>query len=143
LKIPSRGETVKLDTQNIHLYSRIISAYEHHNLQIKGNEIWIDGQKTDSYTFEQDYYFMMGDNRHNSADSRFWGFVPNDHIVGKAVFVWMSRSGNRGFPNIRFERVFTFIHNDGISRSYFFHIMIPLLLIWFGWSKRKRFMVRR
>ena len=142
LKIPAKGETVKLDTQNIHLYSRIIGAYEHHALEIKGNEIWIDGQKADSYTFEQDYYFMMGDNRHNSADSRFWGFVPNDHIVGKAVFVWLSRSGNRGFPNIRYERVFTFINNDGISRSYFFHIMIPLLLIWFGWSKRKRFMVR-
>lgn len=143
LVIPKKGVTVKLDTQNLSLYKRIISVYEGNELKVNGEEIIINGQKADSYTFQQDYYFMMGDNRHNSADSRFWGFVPHDHIVGKAVFVWLSRSQNRGFPNIRFERVFTFINNDGLSRSYFFHIMIPFLLIWIGWSNRKRFMVRR
>ncbi|MEZ5172095.1 MAG: signal peptidase I [Bacteroidia bacterium] len=143
LKIPRKGETVSLDTQNIHLYKRIINVYEKHDLQVEGADISIDGQKANSYTFGQDYYFMMGDNRHNSADSRYWGFVPHDHIVGKAVFIWMSRSTNRGFPNIRTERVFTFIKNDGISKSYFLEIMIPLLLIWAGWSNRKRFIVRR
>jgi len=143
LTIPKKGVSVALDTQSIHLYKRIIEVYEGNKLEISGGEIKVNGQVSNSYTFQQDYYFMMGDNRHNSADSRFWGFVPHDHIVGKAVFVWLSRSQNRGLPNIRFERVFTFINNDGLSRSYFFHIMIPFLLIWIGWSNRKRFMVRR
>lgn len=143
LTIPKKGVSVALDTQSIHLYERIIQVYEGNSLEIKGNQVLINGVPSTTYTFQQDYYFMMGDNRHNSADSRFWGFVPNDHIVGKAVFVWLSRASNRGGLNIRFERVFTFIHNDGISRSYFFHIMIPLLLIWFGWSNRRRWMVRR
>ncbi|HOY50045.1 MAG TPA: signal peptidase I, partial [Flavobacteriales bacterium] len=101
--------------------------------------ILINGALATSYTFKQDYYFMMGDNRHNSADSRFWGFVPHDHIVGKAVFIWLSRSTNRSFPNIRTERVFSFIRNDGVSSSYFLHIMIPLVLLILGWNNRNRF----
>jgi signal peptidase I len=139
LLIPKAGVTVKLDTHSIHLYKRIIGVYENNDLKINGSQILINGKPETSYTFKQDYYFMMGDNRHNSADSRFWGFVPNDHIVGKAVFIWLSRSTNRSFPNVRFERVFSFIKNDGISRSYFFYIMIPLLLLSFGWNNRHRF----
>ena len=139
LVIPKEGVTVKLDTHSIHLYKRIIGVYENNDLKINGTQILINGKPETSYTFKQDYYFMMGDNRHNSADSRFWGFVPNDHIVGKAVFIWLSRSTNRSFPNVRFERVFSFIKNDGISRSYFFYIMIPLLILSFGWNNRHRF----
>jgi signal peptidase I len=139
LVIPKAGVTVKLDTHSVHLYKRIIGVYENNDLKINGTQILINGKPETSYTFNQDYYFMMGDNRHNSADSRFWGFVPNDHIVGKAVFIWLSRSTNRSFPNVRFERVFSFIKNDGISRSYFFYIMIPLLLLSFGWNNRHRF----
>lgn len=138
LVIPKEGVTVKLDTHSIHLYKRVIGVYENNDLKINGTQILINGKPETSYTFKQNYYFMMGDNRHNSADSRFWGFVPNDHIVGKAVFIWLSRSTNRSFPNVRFERVFSFIKNDGISRSYFFYIMIPILLLWFGWNNRGR-----
>jgi len=143
LTIPKKGVTVAIDTHSIHLYKRIIDVYENNDLKINGNQILINGTAANSYTFKQDYYFMMGDNRHNSADSRFWGFVPNDHVVGKAVFIWMSQSSNRSFPNIRFERIFTFIGVQGISGSYFFQIMIPLLLIIFGWNQRGRFITRR
>jgi signal peptidase I len=143
LTIPKKGVTVAIDTHSIHLYKRIIDVYENNDLKINGNQILINGTATNSYTFKQDYYFMMGDNRHNSADSRFWGFVPNDHVVGKAVFIWMSQSSNRSFPNIRFERIFTFIGVQGISGSYFFQIMIPLLLIIFGWNQRGRFITKR
>ncbi|MFM2286697.1 MAG: signal peptidase, partial [Bacteroidota bacterium] len=105
--IPKKGVSVAIDTHSIHLYERIIGVYEGNTLETKGNQILINGTPATSYQFKQDYYFMMGDNRHNSADSRFWGFVPHDHIVGKAVFIWLSRSTNRSFPNIRVERVFS------------------------------------
>jgi len=142
LTIPKAGVTVSIDTSSLHIYERIIRVYEENKLVVTGNQILINDVPSSSYTFKQDYYFMMGDNRHNSADSRYWGFVPHDHIVGKAVFVWLSRSTNRGFPNIRYERVFTFIKSNGLSRSYFFQIMIPLILISLAWSNRRRFMTR-
>ena len=104
LWIPAKGATVELTTDNLPLYERIITAYEGHNLEVRGNEIYIDGKKADSYTFAMDYYWMMGDNRHNSADSRFWGFVPEDHIVGKASYIWFSRDRQTG--KIRWDRVF-------------------------------------
>lgn len=105
--IPAKGATVELTAENLPLYRRIIETYEGHTLEQRDGEIFIDGEQTASYTFGMDYYWMMGDNRHNSADSRFWGFVPEDHIVGKASFVWLSLDANKRFPaNIRWGRLF-------------------------------------
>lgn len=107
--IPKKGVTVKLDTKSLPLYRRVISNYEYNDLKVKGNEIYINGELANSYTFKQDYYWMMGDNRHNSQDSRYWGFVPDDHIVGKAVFVWFSKDSKFG-TGIRWDRLFTVVH---------------------------------
>ena len=106
--IPKRGESVELTPENIAIYERPIVAYEGNSLEVKGDKILINGNEADSYTFKMDYYWMMGDNRHNSADSRCWGFVPEDHIVGKALFVWLSLDKDRGWFNgkLRLSRMF-------------------------------------
>ena len=102
---------MSLDTLNLPLYERIITAYEGNDLAVSPDgKISINGKETESYTFRQDYYFMMGDNRHNSLDSRYWGFVPEDHIVGKPVLIWFSSDKNKSFPkNIRWRRFFKFV----------------------------------
>ena len=110
LWIPEKGATVKLDLSVLPLYRRIIETYEDHELVVRDGIIYIDGEETDSYTFGQDYYFMVGDNRHNSLDSRYWGFVPEDHIVGKPAVIWFSSDKNKPFPkNIRWNRIFKFL----------------------------------
>jgi signal peptidase I len=111
--IPKKGATVKLTMDNLPLYERPIVAYEGNTLDVKDGKIYINGEQADAYTFKMDYYWMMGDNRHNSADSRFWGFVPEDHIVGKPIFIWLSLDPDRGWfdGKVRWNRLFTWVDN--------------------------------
>ena len=111
--IPKKGESIKLSLDNLPIYERPIKVYEHNDLEVRDGKIFINGEQTDSYTFKMDYYWMMGDNRHNSADSRYWGFVPEDHIVGKPIFIWWSSDPDRGFfsGGIRWSRLFSIVDN--------------------------------
>ncbi|GGH39601.1 signal peptidase I [Mangrovimonas yunxiaonensis] len=136
LYIPEAGATVALNLETLPLYKRIITDYEGHTLQVKGNQIFIDGAVAKDYTFKKDYYWLMGDNRHNSLDARSWGFVPFDHVVGKPVFIWMSWGD--GKP--RWERWFTTVGGSGKPVSYLIPFLV-LLGLWFGfnqWRKRKK-----
>lgn len=108
--VPAKGSTVKLTVENLPLYERIITAYEGNTLSVDGSNIYINGSIAGEYTFKQDYFFMMGDNRHHSLDSRYWGFVPEDHIVGTPAMVWFSTDKSKSFPsNIRWKRLFKFV----------------------------------
>ena len=111
--IPAKGKSVKLDISNIAIYERPIRTYEGNDLKVTADgKIIINGKQQDTYTFKMDYYWMMGDNRHNSADSRYWGFVPEDHIVGKPLFIWWSADPDRGgFSGIRWHRIFSWVDN--------------------------------
>ncbi|WP_397363224.1 signal peptidase I [Olleya sp. R77988] len=137
--IPEAGQKVTLNIDTLPLYKRIITEYEGNTLSVNGNQISINGNITDSYTFKQDYYWMMGDNRHNSQDARMWGFVPFDHVVGKPVFVWMSWDSNgKGINKIRWDRLFTTVGGNGKPTSYFIPFLVLLAAI-FGFNKfRKR-----
>ena len=130
--IPKTGDVIDISTQNIQLYKKIIKDYESNDLRIEDGEIFINNIKQNTYTFKQDYYWMMGDNRYNSEDSRVWGFVPFDHVLGKPVFIWMSIDGLfNGVQNwkFRWDRIFTTIGYDGKPRSYLPHFII-LIVIW-------------
>ncbi|MEB3036420.1 signal peptidase I [Capnocytophaga ochracea] len=138
ITIPAKGKNVILTKENLPLYKRIISEYEHNKLETKGDDIYINGQKASSYTFQQDYYWMMGDNRHNSEDSRFWGFVPEDHVLGKPVLIWMSLDKNAsGFKKIRWQRLFTTVNGEGEPVSYRY-IVFGLLGLWLVYSLVKK-----
>ncbi len=130
--LPSEGDQVSLNAKTLPFYKKIIRDYEGHEISVNGNQISIDGQVTDTYTFEQGYYWMMGDNRHHSEDSRTWGYVPENHIVGKPVFIWLSFDNfNDGIANWspRWDRIFTTVGGDGEPRSYFRHFLVGLVLL--------------
>ena len=110
--IPKKGEKIQLTLDNIAIYERPIKVYEGNDLQIRDGKIFINGQEAKEYTFKMDYYWMQGDNRHNSADSRYWGFVPEDHIVGKPIFIWWSSDPDRhGLGGIRWSRLGRIVDN--------------------------------
>ncbi|MFZ2429875.1 MAG: signal peptidase I [Lutibacter sp.] len=140
--IPEAGKTVELNAKSLPFYKRIIEEYENNNLTTNGDEIFINGKLATTYTFKQDYYWMMGDNRHNSEDARYWGYVPFDHVVGKPVFIWFSwdTNGEGIAQKIRWERVFTTVHGSGKPVSYLYYFLGALAL-WYAFSffrKRKK-----
>ena len=139
--IPEKGKTVQLTKETLPFYKKIITEYEKNTLIVNGDEILINGNDTDSYTFKQDYYWMMGDNRHNSEDSRYWGYVPFDHVVGKPVFIWFSWETNgKGINKVRWERLFTTVGGSGKPVSYFYYFL-GVLGLWFVYDfyrKRKK-----
>ena len=110
LTIPAKGETVEITTRTLPLYRRIIEAYERNDLDVRDEKIFINGEEATSYTFQMDYFFMMGDNRHNSADSRFWGLVPENHVIGKPRLIWLSV--DKEYGGIRWNRMFRIVRAD-------------------------------
>ncbi len=147
--VPKRGATIPLTVNTLPWYKKIIKDYEHNTLSVKGNQILVNGEITDSYTFQQDYYWMMGDNRHSSEDSRMWGYVPENHIVGTPIFIWMSFDNfvnEKGAMNKpwkwkpRWDRIFTTVNGEGQPVSYFKYFLAALAA-WIGFDyfrKRKK-----
>ena len=136
--IPKAGVTVKLDLTSLPYYKQIIQNYENNDLAVVGSTIFINGIEATSYTFKQDYYWLMGDNRHNSLDARYWGYVPFDHVLGKPVMVWFSWNANAAsfgekLKSIRWDRMFTTVHGEGAPVSYRYYVL-ALLALYFGYS---------
>jgi len=131
--IPKKGSTVELNINSLPFYKRIIKEYENNQLDVIGEHIFINGKKTSSYTFNQDYYWMMGDNRQNSLDARSWGYVPFDHVVGKPVMIWFSIENGK----IRWERLFTTVGGNGEPVSYLLYVLI-VIAGYFGYSFFKK-----
>ena len=141
--LPEAGKSVALTPETLPLYKKIIRDYEGNTVSVNGNQVFVNGEPTNEYTFKMDYYWMMGDNRDHSEDSRTWGYVPSNHIVGKPVFIWMSLDN---FPDnirfnekIRWDRVFTTVGGDGKPVSYFKYFLIALA----GWFVFDFFRKRR
>ena len=141
INIPQKGKTVALNLETLPFYKAIITDYEKNDLKVTGSEIKKKEKIATSYTFQQNYYWMMGDNRHNSEDSRYWGYVPENHIVGKPTFIWMSYDSNaKGLKKIRWERLFTTVSGEGQPQSYFKFFLLALVAYFIGeyfWKKRK------
>ena len=140
--VPQKGVTITINDENLPYYKQIIELYENNNLVTNNGIIYINGIKADTYTFQQDYYWLMGDNRHNSLDSRYWGFVPFDHVLGKPVMVWFSWDADAPsfmakLKSIRWNRMFTTVGGDGAPVSYRY-VALALLLLYFGYSIYKK-----
>lgn len=136
--IPKKGATVALNSETIPFYEQIIKNYESNDLAINGEDIFINGEKATSYTFKQDYYYLIGDNRHNSLDARYWGYVPFDHVLGKPVMIWFSWDADAPsfaakLKSIRWDRMFTTVHGDGEPVSYRY-LVFALIALYIGYS---------
>jgi signal peptidase I len=136
--IPKAGATVKIDSKSLPYYEQIIRNHENNDLVVNGDDIFINGEKADSYTFKQDYYWLVGDNRHNSLDARYWGYVPFDHVLGKPVMIWFSWDADAPtfgakLKSIRWDRMFTTVHGDGEPVSYKYFVF-ALIALYIGWS---------
>ncbi len=159
ITLPKAGATIKIDTSTICLFDRVIQVYDNNKLEVKNGKIFINDKETETYTFKQDYYFMMGDNRHNSADSRSWGFVPYDHVVGTPLFIWFSMKDVKMNPisgqgvisslfknskegKYRWERFFTYVTDEGISKSYFIYF-VGIVVIWVSYSQYKKRKIKK
>jgi len=140
--IPEAGKTVDLTLETLPFYKQIIVEYEKNKLEVNNGEIYLNGSSdpASTYTFKQDYYWMMGDNRHNSEDSRYWGFVPFDHVVGKPVFIWFSwNSDGKGLSKVRWERLFTTVGGSGKPVSYFYPFVGLLVVLYgFNWYRKRK-----
>jgi signal peptidase I len=133
ISIPKAGETININNENYPLYKKIIKDYENNSIKKVDNNFLINGIETTSYTFKQNYFWMMGDNRHSSEDSRFWGFVPENHILGKPVLIWFSVDNfNKGilYWKIRWDRIMTTVKGKGKPVSFF----LPFLISIFIWQ---------
>ncbi|MCG1035567.1 signal peptidase I [Polaribacter sargassicola] len=143
--IPEAGATVEINTKTLPFYEQIIKNYENNDLQVVGENIFINGKKADSYTFKQDYFYLIGDNRHNSLDARYWGYVPFDHVLGKPVMIWFSWDANAAslgekIKSIRWDRMFTTVHGDGepVSYRYFVFALIALYIVYSFYKGKKK-----
>ncbi len=139
--IPAKGDVITLTKETLPFYKRIIDEYEHNEFEIKEDgAIYINGEQTNTYTIQQDYFWMMGDNRQRSLDARYWGYTPFDHVVGKPVFIWMSLDQNEKAFNkkIRWDRLFTTVHGSGKPKSYFLYFIIAVVLYYAGKEVYKR-----
>jgi signal peptidase I len=143
--IPEAGATITLNSETLPFYEQIIKNYENNDLQVIDDNIFINGEKTNSYTFQQDYYWLMGDNRHNSLDARYWGFVPFDHVLGKPVMIWFSWDADAGsfgdkIKSIRWDRMFTTVGGDGepVSYRYIVFILIGLYVAYSVFKSKKK-----
>ncbi len=141
--IPEAGATVEINKNTLPFYKKAIRDYEKNDVKVSGEKVFINGKEVSSYTFKQDYYWMMGDNRDHSEDSRAWGYVAADHIVGKPVFIWLSfdnfQDGITFNEKMRWDRVFTTVGGDGEPVSYFRYFLIALA----GWFVFDFFRKRR
>ncbi|MBV1887810.1 MAG: signal peptidase I [Urechidicola sp.] len=136
LYIPEAGATIDINSKTIPIYEHVIREYERNDVTVDGDTMYINGQVATSYTFKQDYYWMMGDNRHNSLDARSYGFTPFDHVIGKPVFIWMSweTNGDGIKEKIRWDRLFTTVGGSGEPVSYFYYFL-GFIALWIGYSK--------
>jgi signal peptidase I len=152
LKIPKKGDIITLTADNLPTYQKLIKEYEHNDLEIKGGKFFINGKETNTYTVQQDYYFMMGDNRDSSLDARYFGFVPETHIVGKPLFTWMSVEGLFSDQNstyqadgkkIRWDRMFKATNTGDPNKTSYWWVAAIVLTLFFGWDFFAKFFKKK